>query len=83
MHEDSVGYLWMLCTPFLLILQFHMPTKKKPSIAAKEDDESECSNKYSRKDKIQFCFIICVWKFVKPSCPVAMLLQHSCCLSWR
>jgi len=60
-----------------------MPTKKKPSIAAKEDQEIDCSSKYSRKDKIQFCIIICVRKFVKPSCPVATLLQHSCCVSWR
>lgn len=83
MHEHSVGYLWMLRTPFPLILQFHMPTKKKSSFATKEDDGIDCSSKYSRKNKIQFCFIICVRKFVKPSCPVATLLQQSCCVSWR
>lgn len=83
MHELSACYLWMLCTPVPLILQFHMPTKKKPNFAAKEDHGFNCSSKYSRKNKIQFCFIICVRKFVKPSCPVAMLLQHTCCVSWR
>ena len=79
---NTLGYLWILCTPVPLILLFHMPTKKKPSFAAKEDHAIDCSSKYSRKNKTQFCFIFWVRIFVKPSCPVAMLLQHSCCVSW-
>lgn len=81
-HEYFVGYLWVLCAPVPLILRFHMPTKKKPSFAAKVAHGIDWSSKYSRKNKIQFCFIFWFRIFVKPICPLAMLLQHSCCVSW-
>lgn len=79
MHKQSVSYLWMLCKPFPLIMQFYLPAKKKLSFAAKQGHGIDCYSKDSRKNKIQFCFIICDRKFVKPSCPVAMQMQHSCC----
>lgn len=54
MHEDYVGYLRMLCTPDPLILQFHMPTKKKPSFASKEDMGSIAPVNTPRRTKFNF-----------------------------
>jgi hypothetical protein len=93
-HTPTVTYVIALCglTRDTVILRVHIFTELKPSLTAKQN---RCgiyfSIMQSRKvpvPKIQFCFVICIIKFLNHSCLKCMqykLCFHtfSCCLEWK